>query len=136
MAKVDLPRGFALWGESLQEKWLRDNSPEFTPCECGHGRAVHHNSRGMCRGNRCHCGRFVKLTRQVVHVRMMQEALLAAIDVIESLPSKGRSIKVGLPDSNEREMLLKQMRRAIAGPLVNSTGSGETPDRLARKVVS
>jgi hypothetical protein len=118
MATVAMPRGFALWSESLQEKWLRDNSPEFTPCECGHGRAVHHNSRGMCRGNRCHCGRFVKRTREFVRAKMMEAALLTAIDVIESLPGKGRTVKVGLPDESERAMILKQMKDAIAGPRI------------------
>jgi hypothetical protein len=118
MTRVELPRGFALWTETLQEKWLRDNSPEFAPCECAHGRGEHHNSRGMCRHNRCHCGRFVKRTRQFVHVEMMKAALLTAIDVIEALPGRGRSIQVGLPDENEKTMVLKQMNEAIAGPRV------------------
>ena len=42
------------------------------------------------------------------------------MDVIESLPGKGRSIKVGLPDEDERIMLVRQMKAAIAGPKVEA----------------
>ncbi len=89
-----------------------------TQCECAHSRAAHGGNLnlGMCNG--CHCSRFVKRTRQFVHIKMMQAALLVAIDVIESLPGEGRTIKIGLPEPDERTMVLKQMKAAIAGPNV------------------
>ena len=120
MSKVSLPKGFALWGESLQEKWLKDNptaDARFTPCECGHSRAGHINSRGACLGT-CRCSRFVKRTREFIHVNMMRDALLAAIEVIESLPGAGRTVKVGLPSQEEQTLIIKQMKAAIAGPKI------------------
>lgn len=96
---------------------LRADHPYLmTMCECHHGRGVHHNGRGMCRGHHCHCSRFVKRTRQFVHLKMMEAALLGAIDIIESLPGEGRTIKVGLPSRDEWTLILKQMKEAIAGP--------------------
>jgi hypothetical protein len=124
--KISLPRGFALWSETIQEKWLQDNSPEdpaFTQCECHHNRAQHSNSRGACRGYHCHCSRFVKRTRQFIHMKMMEAALLGAIEVIESLPGKGRIIKTGLPDWNERTLIIKQMKEAIVGPKAGTDAS-------------
>ena len=92
----------------------------MTPCECGCTRFNHSKGRGMCCHCHCHCSRFKKRTRQFVHVTMMRDALLVAIDAIESLPGEGRSIKVGIPDMNERVMLIKQMQAAIAGPKVEN----------------
>ena len=87
----------------------------MTKCECGCNRANHTKDRGMC--CHCHCSRFKVRTRQFVHVTMMRDALLVAIDAIEALPGEGRSIKVGFPDRDERVMLIDQMKRAIAGPV-------------------
>jgi len=96
----------------------------MTMCECHHGRGVHHNGRGGCRAYHCHCTRFVKRTRQFVHVEMMKAALLVAIDVIEALPGRGRSIQVGLPDENEKFLVIRQMQEAIAGPKIDSANAG------------
>lgn len=96
----------------------------MTMCECHHGRGVHHNGRGMCRGmcrgHHCHCGRFVKRTRRFVHLKMMEAALLGAIDIIESLPIQGATVKVGLPSRDESYLIIKQMKEAIAGPKVEA----------------
>ncbi len=106
----------------LQMSTLSDSHPYLmTMCECHHGRGVHHNGRGMCRGHHCRCSRFVKRTRQFVHVEMMKAALSVAIEVIEALPGRGRTIQVGLPDENEKFMLLKQMNAAIAGPKIETS---------------
>ena len=119
MAK-ELPKGFGLWSATLQNKWIEDNKhldPRFDACECGCNRAQHMKDRGMCHGTHCTCTRFVKRTRRFVHLKMACDALAVAIDVIESLPGDGRSIKVGIPDRDERLQLIRQLKAAIAGPV-------------------
>lgn len=87
----------------------------LAPCECGHSKTMHSNGLGLCNGT-CRCSRFRRRTRQFVHLKMMEAALLAAIDVIDALPVSGRTIKVGLPDRDEWTLILRQMKAAIAGP--------------------
>lgn len=87
-----------------------------TRCECGCHRAQHANSRGMCNGYKCRCSRFIVRTRQFVHMQMMQDALSAAIEMIEDLPGRNRQIKTCLPDNDERAAMVRQMKAAISGP--------------------
>jgi hypothetical protein len=86
-------------------------------CECNHAKTMHANGLGACIGM-CRCSRFRRLTRQFSHLKMMEAALLSAIDVIDSLPCEGRTIKVGIPDRDEITLIIRQMKKALAGPPV------------------
>lgn len=83
-----------------------------TKCECGCNRAQHANSRGMCNGYQCRCSRFVRKTRQFVHMRMMRDVLEVMIEELDG----GRDIKRVTLSHEELQQLVAQMRKAIAGP--------------------
>lgn len=93
-------------------------------CECGCNKAQHSNGRGMCIGinlasKHCRCSRFVKLTNQTRRMRLMENALQCAIDMIEDMPEEGSMyrIKKSYPSRTEREQMVRQMKAAIAGKL-------------------
>jgi hypothetical protein len=89
----------------------------FGKCECGCNRAQHSGGLGMCNGFKCRCGRYKKQTREFLHMQMMRDALNAAIEMIEDLPGDGRTIKVCLPNYQERNDMVRQMKAAISGPV-------------------
>lgn len=61
-----------------------------------------------------------------MHVQMMRDALLVAIDLIEQLPHDGKTIKVWLPDEHEKDLIIAQLKKAISGPSFNDNMGNES----------
>ncbi len=97
-------------------------------CECGCNKAQHTNGRGFCigvnsAGNNCQCSRFVKLTAQTKRMRLMENALHCAIDMLEDMPEEGE----------EHTQMVCQMKAAIKGNIFSLPLETPTDSEATRK---
>jgi hypothetical protein len=88
------------------------------PCgHCGHNKVAHSNGLGQCIGYHCKCSRYVKETAQIRQIAAMRQAISVAIDMLEEWPTddeKNRSIRLGSPTLEEKNNMIKQLKRALA----------------------
>ncbi len=91
-------------------------------CECGHIKSSHSGGRGMCNALLasgyhcpvCRCTTFRARTPQFQRLQKLESTLRVALDFIEEIPDGVKTIKVWVPNREEKRALIEQINSALS----------------------